>query len=243
MPEKISVTVWNEFRHERKDEKVAAVYPEGIHTVIAEHLGALGDVTVRTATLDEPEHGLTEAVLAKTDVLTWWGHQAHKEVADEIVLRVQRRVLEGMGLIVLHSGHFSKIFKTLMGTTCQLKWREAGEREVLWVTYPGHPVLQGVGECFILEQTEMYGEHFDVPHPDELLLISSFAGGEVIRSGCIWRRGAGKVFYFRPGHETYPIFHDKTVLGIITNGVRYLAPTGAMKIECPNRPMGWFETR
>jgi len=241
MCKRICVTVWNEFRHERENDKVRKIYPEGIHGVIAGFLSAAGDMTVRTATLDEPEHGLSENVLAETNVLIWWGHRAHKEVSDETVLRVQQRVLEGMGLIVLHSGHFSKIFRALMGTTCQLKWREAGEREVLWVTAPGHPVLAGIDDHFVLEHTEMYGEHFDVPAPDELLLISSFAGGEVFRSGCIWKRGAGKVFYFRPGHETYPIYRQPFVQRILINAVRYLAPTGSMKIECPRKEMGWFE--
>ena len=241
MAQKIRVTCWNEFRHEKKSEKIARIYPKGIHGAIADHLNAQADIAARTATLDEPEHGLTEAVLNDTDVLTWWGHMAHKDVADAIVDRVQKRVLEGMGLIALHSAHFSKPFRRLMGTTCQLKWREAGEREVLWVVSPGHPILRGIDECFIIEHTEMYGEHFDVPQPDELLLISNFAGGEVFRSGCLWRRGAGKVFYFRPGHETFPIFHQAEVLTVITNAVRYLAAnSGTMKMECPKKDMGWF---
>ena len=240
MAEKIRVTVWNEYRHEKKSEKIAAIYPKGMHAAIAEHLGGQKGIAVRTATLDEPEHGLTDKVLAATDVLIWWGHVAHNEVSDAVVDKVQRRVLEGMGLVVLHSGHFSKVFRRLMGTTCQLKWREVGEREVLWVTRPGHPIAEGIGECFVLPHTEMYGEHFDIPEPDETVLISNFAGGEVFRSGCAWRRGAGKVFYFRPGHETYPIFHDANVLRVITNAVRWAAPTGTMKIECPHKPMGWF---
>ena len=241
MPSKIRVTVWNEALHEKENEKIAAIYPRGIHGVIAEFLGAEGDFQVRTATLSEPEHGLTDGVLAETDVMTWWAHKAHAGVADEVVEKVQRRVLEGMGLIVLHSGHFSKIFRRLMGTTCQLKWREVGEREVLWVARPGHPILRGVDECFILPHTEMYGEHFDIPEPDETILISNFAGGEVFRSGVTFRRGAGKVFYFRPGHETYPIYHDPNVQTVIVNACRWAAPTGAMKIDCPNKPMGWFE--
>ena len=241
MAERIRVTVWNEYRHEKKHEKVAEIYPRGMHAAIADALNAHGDVEARTATLDEPEHGLGDEVLAATDVMTWWGHTAHGEVADEIVEKVHRRVLEGMGLIVLHSGHFSKIFRRLMGTTCQLKWREAGEREVLWVARPGHPILLGIDDHFIIEQVEMYGEHFDIPEPDETILISGFQGGEVFRSGCTWRRGAGKVFYFRPGHETYPIYHDETVLRVIVNAVRWAAPTGSMKIECKMHPMGWFE--
>jgi trehalose utilization protein len=235
------VTCWNEFRHEKDMDKCKAIYPDGMHAVIAEALNAQSDIEARLASLDEPEHGLTDEVLASTDVMTWWGHCAHGEVKDEIVDKVQRRVLEGMGLIVLHSGHFSKPFKRLMGTTCQLKWREVGEREVLWVTRPGHEILEGIEDHFILPQTEMYGEHFDIPEPDETILISSFAGGEVFRSGVTYRRGAGKIFYFRPGHETHPIYKDATVRKILVNAVRWAAPRGAMKIECPNKKMGWID--
>jgi trehalose utilization protein len=217
------VTVWNEYRHEKAHAEVAQVYPDGIHEAIATHLRAAG-LTVRTATLDEPEHGLTTDVLAQTDVLIWWAHMAHGEVADEVVDRVYGRVLDGMGLIVLHSGHFSKIFKKLMGTTCNLKWREAGEKERIWVIEPGHPIAEGLGEYFEIPHAEMYGERFDVPTPDTLVFVSWFQGGEVFRSGCCYHRGRGKIFYFRPGHETYPIFHQPEVLRVIANGVRWAAP-------------------
>ena len=182
-------------------------------------------------------------MLDATDVLIWWGHMKHGDVADELVDRIQQRVLTGMGLIVLHSGHFSKIFRRLMGTTCQLKWREVGEREVLWVVCPSHPIVAGLGEYFILPHTEMYGEFFDVPAPDELIFISSFAGGEVFRSGLTYRRGAGKVFYFRPGHETFPIFLDPNVQRVIANAVRWAAPSATLAIECPMKPLGWFESK
>lgn len=196
MSDKIRVTVWNEFRHERKNEAVKKVYPDGMHVVIKKGLEAAGGFQVRTATLDEPEHGLTQEVLDTTDVLTWWGHMAHGEVKDEIVNRVQKRVLEGMGLICLHSAHFSKIFRRMMGTNCSLKWREAAEKERLWVIDPGHPIAQGLGEYFELPHVEMYGERFDIPTPDALIFISWFEGGEVFRSGCAWDRGFGRVFYF-----------------------------------------------
>ncbi len=237
----IRVTVWHENRHEYKDAKVRAVYPDGIHGAIASHLKTIPGLDVRTATLDEPEHGLTQEVLDSTDVLTWWGHMAHKEVADEIVDRVQQRVLDGMGLIVLHSGHHAKIFKRLMGTTCNLKWREANEREIFWVTKPGHPILAGIDDHFSLPHEEMYGEYFDVPEPMETLLISSFAGGEVFRSGMTWQRGAGKVFYFRPGHETFPTYFDANVRRIIGNAVQWLAPVEGGKVPqgCPNPKLGW----
>ena len=238
MPASINVTVWNEYRHEREDERFARVYPEGIHEAIAAGLRECDDLAVRTATLDEPEHGLTADALATTDVLTWWGHKAHAEVADDVVARIQTRVLEGMGLVVLHSGHFSKIFKRLMGTTCDLKWREANERERLWVVAPGHPIVQGIGEYIELEQEEMYGEHFDVPPPESLVFVSWFAGGEVFRSGCCYTRGAGKIFYFRPGHESHPTYFHPEIRRVIANGVRWAAPVaGPQRVFGNVRPL------
>lgn len=217
------VTVWNEGRHEKTNPKVQAVYPEGIHTTLANHLRAQG-FTAATATLDEPEHGLTNEVLENTDVLLWWAHLAHRDVSDEIVDRVQARVLAGMGLIVLHSGHHSKIFKRMMGTSGDLKWREADEVERLWVVDPGHPIAEGIGQYIELPVAEMYGEHFDVPHPDALVFVSWFEGGEVFRSGITYTRGRGRIFYFRPGHETYPIYHNPEILRVITNAVKWAAP-------------------
>jgi trehalose utilization protein len=218
------VTVWNENRHEKKNPAVAALYRDGIHGAIAAGLQGHG-FEVRTATLDEPEHGLTKDVLENTDVLTWWGHLAHGDVSDEVVERVCQRVLEGMGLIVLHSGHFSKVFKKLMGTTCDLKWREGNDKERLWVVAPGHAIAAGLGEHITLDAEEMYGEHFDIPVPQELVFVSWFTGGEVFRSGCCYTRGAGRIFYFRPGHETYPTYHNAQVQQVIANAVRWAAPT------------------
>jgi trehalose utilization protein len=218
----VRVTVWNENLHEQSHKEVQEIYPKGIHTAIAEGIAAPG-FEIRTATLQEPEHGLTEEVLNNTDVLIWWGHMGHDKVADEIVDRVHQRVLKGMGLIVLHSAHFSKIFKKLMGTGCDLKWREANEKERIWIVDPAHPIAEGLGEYFELEHEEMYGEHFDIPTPDELVFISWFEGGEVFRSGCTYHRGNGKVFYFRPGHETHPTYYDKNVLKVISNGIKWAA--------------------
>lgn len=224
MNESLNITVWNEYRHEKKSKVIAEIYPKGIHAPIAEMLNSQAGIEAGIATLDEPEHGLTETVLDKTDVLIWWGHSAHSEVEDEIVDRVQQRVLEGMGLIVLHSGHFSKIFKRLMGTNCSLVWREIGEKHRLWVTSPGHPIVEGLGPYFEIPHTEMYGEFFDIPQPDEQVFISWFEGGEVFRSGCCWYRGRGKIFYFQPGHETFPIYYQKEVQQVIANAARWAAP-------------------
>ena len=222
----LRVRIWNEFVHERENASVAAIYPSGIHEAIASFLRPCPDLEVSTATLDEPEHGLSESVVNATDVLLWWGHAAHERVDDEVVLRVQRRVIEGMGLIVLHSGHNSKIFKRLMGSSCMLCWREAGERERVWVVNPGHPVTEGIGEYIELEQSEMYGEPFGIPTPDEQVFISWFQGGEVFRSGCSWMRGSGRIFYFSPGHELYPIYHHPQIQRVLVNAVRWARPRG-----------------
>ncbi|MEK3889785.1 ThuA domain-containing protein [Bacillus sp. FSL K6-3431] len=219
----MKITIWNENRHEKLNPVVADIYPEGIHGTIAKLLAEHGYET-KTATLDEPEHGLTEEVLKNTDVLFWWGHLAHGEVDDEVVNRVHERVLQGMGLVVLHSGHFSKIFKKLMGTSCDLKWREADEKERLWVVDPTHPIAEGIGEYIELEKEEMYGEHFDIPAPDELVFLSWFEGGEVFRSGCTYKRGNGKIFYFRPGHETYPTYHQKDIQKVLVNAAKWVKP-------------------
>jgi trehalose utilization protein len=217
------VTIWNEFRHERTDPHVAARYPHGMHATLAQGLTRTG-WTVRTATLDEAEQGLPETLLATTGVLIWWGHLAHDEVSDALVERVQQRVLAGMGLIVLHSGHYSKIFKRLMGTSCSLQWREADDRERLWVTAPGHPIVQGIGDYIDIEREEMYGEYFDIPQPETLVFVSWFTGGEVFRSGCCYTRGRGRIFYFRPGHESFPTYHHPEVQRVIANAVRWAAP-------------------
>lgn len=240
----LKVTVWHEYRHEKTNAKVAELYPNGMHEAIATHLRKCSDLQVSTATLDEPEAGLTEDKLQNTDVLTWWGHMAHSDVQDLVVERVYNRVVrQGMGLIVLHSGHFSKIFRKLMGTTCDLKWRDDGERETLWVTQPGHPIVQHIDDHFVLEKEEMYGEYFDIPQPDSTFLISSFAGGEVFRSGCSWTRGAGKVVYFRPGHETFPSYHDPTVLKVIENACRWVAPAiAAQPHSFGKRVEGWLDS-
>lgn len=229
----IKTLVWNEFLHEREKPDVAKIYPNGIHQTIADSIkNSLGDsVDVSTATLDEPEHGLTVERIATTDVLLWWGHMAHDQVDDLIVDRVHRRVLEGMGLIVLHSGHAAKIFQRLMGTGCMLRWREKGEREIIWCTDPSHPISEGIEDGhFEIPKAEMYGEFFDIPAPDELIFTSWFEGGEVFRSGCTFRRGKGKVFYFRPGHEMFPIYHQAEVQRVIANAVRWIAPRGSQYV-------------
>lgn len=234
----IRVTVWGENVHENKYPLVRKIYPKGMHGCIADALNSYPELSATTVTLQDPEHGMTPDKLDATDVLVWWGHCAHGDVQDEIVDRVQERVLAGMGLVVLHSGHHSKIFRRLMGTNCHLTWREAGEKERLWITSPAHPIVRGIDTpYFEIEHEEMYGEPFGIPEPEETVLISWFEGGEVFRSGVTYRRGAGRIFYFRPGHETYPTYHHPIVQKVIANGVQWAYNPDRHRWTCPNIPV------
>jgi trehalose utilization protein len=235
----MNLTIWNENVHERTEDHVRAIYPDGIHGALAAALAHVG--TVRTATLEQDEHGLPPEVLDATDVLTWWGHAAHDEVSDEVVARVHRAVLGGMGLLVLHSAHYSKIFKALLGTPCDLRWRNEGERELVWTVDPSHPITTGVPNPIEIDAQEMYGEPFAIPAPDELIFISSFTGGEVFRSGCTFTRGLGRIFYFSPGDQDYPVYHHPEVRRVLANGVEWAAPRARQAPSgSPNSPVGWW---
>lgn len=223
--EKIRVLVWNENRHEKISEAIRNIYPAGIHGAIAEGLERYDCFEVKTATLDMPECGLDEKTLSETDVLIWWSHMVHDQVPDEIAMRVKQRVLDGMGFIALHSSHLCKPFVSLMGTCCRLKWRENDEKERIWVVEPAHPIARNLSEYIELEREETYGERFEIPTPDELVFVSWFSGGEVFRSGCCWKRGLGKVFYFRPGHEAYPTYYREDIRQIIANAVDWAKPS------------------
>jgi len=239
----INVTVWNEYWHEKNEEEVIKIYPEGIHNCIAGFLEKEDGISVRTATLDEPEHGLTDEVLNNTDVLIWWGHKFHTDVSDDIATKVHERVLRGMGFIALHSAHVAKPFLKLIGTSGSLKWRD-NDFERLWVVSPGHPIVEGIDEYIELEREEMYGEWFDIPTPDELILLGWFSGGEVFRSGCCWTRGAGKVFYFQPGHESNPSYHIPQIQRIITNSIKWAAPKRILdELYCPHVPVSAEDLR
>lgn len=221
----IRVTVFNEYVHERNEAKVREVYPNGIHGAIAQALGGIEDITVKCVTMDMPENGLPQQLLDETDVLIWWAHLAHNQVSDEVARRVQRRVLDGMGFVALHSAHASKPFSLLLGTRSPvLRWRENDEQQRVWCVSPGHPIAAGLGESFVIPKDETYGEYFEIPTPDELVFISWFSGGNVFRSGCCWKRGAGKIFYFQGGHETYPIYYQPEVQRLLQNAVRWAAP-------------------
>ncbi len=222
----IKVTVWSEYshenpQHERFSEKAGKLHPNGLHETVADIVRELGDaVEVRTAHLWQDQQGLPQDLLEDTDVLIWWGHVLHNMVEDELVERVYQRVLDGMGLIVLHSGHHSKIFKKINGTTCNLKWVD-DTYERLFTVDPTHPIAAGIPEQFELGSEECYGERFDIATPDELIFIGWFDIGEVFRSGCTWKRGYGKIFYFQPGHETNASFFNPYYRRIVQNAVRW----------------------
>ncbi len=227
----VNVLIWNENIHEREQPEVKAVYPNGIHGCIGSFLSENPDISVSYATLDMDNQGISEEVLSKTDVLIWWGHKAHDKITDENVRSVCRHINSGMGLIALHSAHYSKIFRALMGTSASLKWRH-GDRERIWTVSPSHPIASGVPEHFELEKEEMYGEPFDIPEPDSVVFMGWFSGGEVFRSGVTFQRGAGKIFYFQPGHEEYPIYYNENIRKIILNAVFWAAPEKRIFSEC-----------
>ena len=241
----LRVTVWSEGRHEQHEPEVAQRYPAGIHGTLARAIEtAMPQAHVEHRTLDDPDAGLSAELLDATDVLVWWGHIAHHEVPDRVVDAVHHRVLGGMGLVALHSAHLSRIFVRLMGTTCNLRWRAGHDRELVWTVRPGHPIAHGVPSPLVIEEQEMYGEYFDIPEPEELIFISSFTGGEVFRSGCTFTRGLGRIFYFSPGDQDYPVYHHPDVRTVITNGVRWVAPGGRSDVpELAQAREGWFERR
>lgn len=234
----IKVTIFNEFLHEQEDERVKAVYPNGIHNQLKSFLES-DDVVVRTVVEYDSERkvitdcGITDELLDDTDVLIWWGHVGHQHVPDEVVEKCYKHVLNGMGAIFLHSAHHSKLFKKLMGTSCNLKWRD-GEKERLWNINPIHPIMQGIGEFFDVPAEEMYGEMFDIPTPDDLLMIGTYTSHEVFRSACTWQRAYGKVFYFQPGHETNPTYMIPEVQTIIKNAVQWAKPVMRQELPCPH---------
>lgn len=247
MNDKLKILVWNEGVHEAQNEPahIGEIYPDGIHGAIAGGLRSyFPEAEISTAVLDsDQDHGLSEEALAETDVLLWWGHKAHDEVRDDVVERVHRHVLGGMGLLVLHSGHFAKIFTKLLGTSCSLSWRNEGERELVWSVKPSHPIAEGVDNPIVIPEQEMYGELFDIPDPDDLIFISSFAGGEVFRSGVTFTRGNGRIFYFSPGDQEYPVYHHPQVQRVLANGVRWAAQPERQRSapSVSNRPVRWFE--
>lgn len=232
---KIRVTIWNEFRHEKTNEKVQRYYPNGIHEYIKSFLSADEELEITCVALDDPECGLPDELLEATDVLMWWGHMAHGEVPDALVKKIRKRVYLGMGFIALHSAHHSKPFREIVGTTGHLHWGR-DQKEVVWNLMPAHPIAAGIPTHFCLEKEELYAEPFAIPQPDALVFGGWYEDGYIFRSGACFLRGAGKIFYFQPGHESRAAYHNEYVQRILKNAVHWAAPADfgyPIKDECP----------
>lgn len=201
-----------------------AVFPDDINNAVAGALCEDPQLTVTTAELVDPGDGVPEEVLASTDVLVWWGHLLHGRVTDAAVARIAAQVRDGgMGFVALHSAHMSKPFTTLIGDDGRLGGVALdGGKETITVRTPDHPVAQGVSD-FVIGKEESYDEEFGCGHPDTVVFHSAFENGQQFRSGLAYRIGAGRVFYFRPGHEEYPTLFLPEVKQIIRNAVRWAA--------------------
>ena len=232
MSKKINVVIWNEFRHEKVKEKVQVLYPNGLHATIKEFLSSDEELDITLAALDDPYQGLPDELLEKTDVLVWWGHAAHAEVDDELVKKIQARVYAGMGFVALHSAHHSKPFKAIVGTNGNLSWGR-NQKEVIWNLMPQHPIAAGIPDHFTIDCEELYCEPFYIPQPDALVFGAWYEDGYIFRAGACFLRGAGKVFYFQPGHESCKSFYNPYVQKIIANGIHWAAPS-SLGYEIPN---------
>lgn len=221
----MKITIFTEHNASMDSPEGKLAYPEGMNECLRLLIAGDGhEVTMIVHGPDDDGSELTEEMLKNTDVLVWWGHWYHGSVNPAVVDMVVDYVNRGMGMLALHSAHESRPMQRLMGTTGALSWREMGENERVWVIDKTHPVAQGLGDYIDIEHEEMYGEPFAIPAPDELVFISWFRGGEVMRSGCTFKRGFGKLFYFRPGHETLPTYHNEQIRRVILNALEYLKP-------------------
>ena len=243
----VRVLVWDE----NPGNAPADVYPNGIRGAIAEGLNRpdkRAPILAATAHLDEADQGCSEVALQAADVLIWWGHARHGQVTEETARRIYTQVHErGMGLILLHSAHYSKPLQWTLAASGHLKggWRVTSppDREEITVCAPRHPIAEGVRD-FTLESEEMYGAPFEVPAPQCVVFQSHFPlGKEYFPCGICWTvgrgktegftsgpgggvgegQGVGRVFYFRPGHETYPTYYNTTVRKILRNAVLWAA--------------------
>ena len=229
---KLRVTVWSEVIDPVLEPRAVTYYPDDINVYLAEFLSIEHDFEVRTANLRQKENGLSQEILNDTDVLVWWSHLYDDQVSDETAQRVAETVLNGMGILFLHASLGSKPAKILLGTNSNTgKYREIGEKEKIWVVDRSHPVVDGMEKEYIeIPASEMYGEPYGIPTPDDIVFISWFEGGEVLRSGVDWKKGAGKVFFFAPGHEEFPVYYHSEIQKAVKNIVRWLKPVKGPEI-------------
>ena len=216
------VVVWSEGTAPKN------VYPQDINAAIAEGLKPLKGWDIVTASINDPDQGLPEDMLNSASVLIWWGHQKHGAVSDALVDRIVKRVRDGgMGFIATHSAHYSKPLKAILGTPCGWKYYiDDGARVDLVVKAPSHPIALGV-KNFTLPHTERYGDPFEVPTPETVVFDGIYTlpngAAENAQQGMVWTVGKGRVFYFQPGHESYPIYFQDEIRHIFRNGVQWCA--------------------
>ena len=203
-----------------------SVYPRDIDGALGDYLDALPHTEVRRARLDEPSAGLADADLDATDVLIWWGRLRHADLPDDRAVAIADRVRAGkLGFVALHASCGSKPFVNLMGTSCEPGgWRDNGRPERVTIAAPDHEIARGVAP-FTIPRTSMYLEPFQVPSPETVVLVSTFSGGETFRSGLTWTVGQGRVAYFRPGHDAFPVLFHPSVRRVVANAARWAAPS------------------
>lgn len=202
------------------------VYPNDVNAAVAEHLNEHDRFVARTVSIDDEAQGVPETALDAADALVWWGHLRHDDVTDETVDRIERHVRGGgLGFLSLHSAHYARPFTRLIdasGDLGDVRYEAPGEREELSVEAPDHPIAEGV-EDFAIEHVEMFGEPFDVPEPETVVLRSEFEEGGWFRSCVTFEAGDGRAAYFRPGHEELRIYHQPEVRRVIANAVGWVA--------------------
>lgn len=272
---RVRVVVWDERQPSQKE-----AYENFLGNAIADFLRGEDGLAVQSVTIDDPEQGISQAVLDNCDVLIWWGHKRQSEILPEAGKRIVERISSGkLHLIALHSAHWSTPFVEAMneitrrrtvatGTAksdityvpppkqytvprydtrltpftiarkfpdgrqnlevhlpycCFPAYRNDGKPSHVKILQKGHPITKGIPHEFQISRTEMYDEPFHVPEPDDVILEERWATGEWFRSGMLWRLGKGIVFYFRPGHETFPVYKEQFPLKILSNAVRWAA--------------------
>lgn len=272
----IHVLVWDEQQPEQKQ----AYGDKFLGETIAAHLSTLPGLTVTSVALSSDEQGLDEQTLDRTDVLIMWAHKRSRDLDDARVERVVSRVQAGrLGLVALHSAHWTKPFVRLMQERAKSDalgqipaaeratahwtyldtnplyqgvkpdtplspalektddgwrltlprcvfpaWRADGAPSHMTTLLPSHPLARTLPATWDVPQTEMYGGTFHVPKPDAVVFSESWDKGETFAySGATWTVGKGTVVYFRPGHETFPVYTLPQPLQVVENAVRWIA--------------------
>jgi trehalose utilization protein len=151
-----------------------------------------------------------------------------KKITHETVSPPKERSAPMRGSVLTPAYYGYNKGKTAVHGIIHLPWccfpafRNDGEPSTLITKNPYHPIAKGLPPTFKIPLTEMYDEPFHIPNPDEVIFEETWETGEWFRSGLIWNMGGGKVFYFRPGHETYPVFKQDKIIQVLANACEWL---------------------